>query len=127
MTILWNVNHEFNSLFLRWPTIVVVAVCMAMDGSGTLCQDIRIALGAVAPAPLRASAAETVLRGNALDEALFEKASLKAREAAEPITDVRGSADYRAALIQTLTRDALRQAKEEILYISKGSMMKMQS
>ncbi|MBW1945770.1 MAG: xanthine dehydrogenase family protein subunit M [Deltaproteobacteria bacterium] len=95
--------------------LVGVAVCMVMDGSGTLCQDIRIALGAVAPAPLRASAAETVLRGNALEEELFEKAALKAREAAEPITDVRGSADYRAALVQTLTRDALRQLKEAVV------------
>ena len=94
--------------------LVGVSVCLVMDSTGTNCQDVRIALGAVAPVPLRASSAETVLRGNALEEELFEEAAVKAREAAEPITDVRGSADYRAALVQTLTQDALRQAKEAV-------------
>ena len=94
--------------------LVGVAVCLVMDGSGKHCEDVRIALGAVAPAPMRASEAETVLRGNALENDLFEKAAAKAREAAEPITDVRGSADYRAALVQTLTLDVLRQVSESI-------------
>jgi carbon-monoxide dehydrogenase medium subunit len=91
--------------------LVGVAVCVVMDGSGNLCEDVRIALGAVAPVPLRASEAEAVLRGNALEEEYLEKAARKAREAAEPITDVRGSAEYRASLVQTLTLDALRQLR----------------
>ncbi len=92
--------------------LVGVGVCLVLDSSGTNCQDVRIALGAMAPVPLRVSAAEKVLRGNVLKEDLFEEAALKAKEVAEPITDVRGSADYRTALVQTLTRDALRQAKD---------------
>ncbi len=92
--------------------LVGVAVCLVMDSSGTHCQDVRIALGAVAPVPVRVSAAEKVLRGNVLKEDLFEEAAAKAREVAEPITDVRGSADYRTALVEPLTRDALRQAKD---------------
>jgi carbon-monoxide dehydrogenase medium subunit len=62
--------------------------------------------------PVRVSAAEKVLRGNVLKEDLFEAAAVKAKEVAAPITDVRGSAAYRAAVVQTLTRDALRQAKD---------------
>lgn len=92
--------------------LVGVAVCLATDSSGTNCQDARIALGAVAPVPVRVSAAEKVLRGNVLKEDLFEAAAVKAKEVAAPITDVRGSAAYRAAVVQTLTRDALRQAKD---------------
>jgi carbon-monoxide dehydrogenase medium subunit len=92
--------------------LVGVAVCLVTDSSGTKCQDIRIALGAVAPVPVRVSEAEKVLRGNGLEEDLFEAAAVKAREEAAPITDVRGSAAYRTALVQTLTRDALRQAKD---------------
>ena len=92
--------------------LVGVGVWLVLDSSGTNCQDVRIALGAMAPVPLRVSAAEKVLRGNVLKEDLFEEAALKAKEVAEPITDVRGSADYRTALVQTLTRDALRQAKD---------------
>lgn len=91
--------------------LVGVAVCLVMDSSGTNCQDVRIALGAVAPVPVRVSAAEKVLRGNVLKEDLFEEAAVKAKEVAKPITDVRGSADYRTTLVQTLTRDALRKAK----------------
>jgi carbon-monoxide dehydrogenase medium subunit len=94
--------------------LVGVAVCLVTDSSGTNCQDVRIALGAVSPVPVRVSEAEKVLRGNVLKEDLFEAAAVKAREAAAPITDVRGSAAYRATLVQTLTRDALRQAKEMV-------------
>jgi carbon-monoxide dehydrogenase medium subunit len=92
--------------------LVGVAVCLVVDSSRTNCQDVRIALGAVAPVPVRVSAAEKVLRGNVLNEDLFQEAAVKAKEVAEPITDVRGSAEYRAALVQTLTRDALRQVKD---------------
>ncbi len=92
--------------------LVGVGVCLVLDSSGTNCQDVRIALGAVAPVPLRVSAAEKVLRGKVLKEDLFEEAAVKAKEVAEPITDARGSADYRTALVKTLTRDALRQAKD---------------
>ncbi len=94
--------------------LVGVAVWMVLDDAKARCQDIRIALGAVAPVPLRASAAEAVLQGQPLEEERFEEAAAKAREAAEPITDVRGSAEYRAALVRTLTLDALRQVKEAI-------------
>lgn len=94
--------------------LVGVAACLVMDESKTRCQDARIALGAVAPVPLRASRAEEVLRGKALEEKRLEEAAVKAREAAEPITDVRGSADYRASLVRILTLDALRQIREAV-------------
>lgn len=89
--------------------LVGVAVCLVMESSGAICQEARIALGAVALTPVRAAAAEKVLRGSVLSEDLFEEAAEKAKEAALPITDVRGSAEYREALVQILTRDALRQ------------------
>lgn len=88
--------------------LVGVAVCLVMESSGAICQEVRIALGAVALTPVRAAAAEKVLRGNVLSEDLFEEAAVKAKEAALPITDVRGSAEYREALVQILTQDALR-------------------
>lgn len=94
--------------------LVGVAVCLVMDESKAVCQDARIALGAVAPVPMRVPEAEAVLQGNALEEDTFEQAAVKAREAAEPITDVRGSADYRAGLVKALTLDVLRQVSESI-------------
>jgi CO/xanthine dehydrogenase FAD-binding subunit len=94
--------------------LVGVAVCLVVDGSGKKCKEVRIALGAVAPTPIRVPAAEKVLRGNALDDDLFEKAGIRAKEAAQPIDDVRASSEYREALVQVLTRDALKRAYDAI-------------
>lgn len=91
--------------------VVGISACVVMDSSRKTCREVRIALGAVTPTPTRALAAEKVLCGNVLDEDLFEEVAIKAKEVAQPITDVRSSATYRAALVQILTRDVLRQVK----------------
>ena len=89
--------------------VVGVAVCLIMDGTGKVCQEARIALGAVAPIPVRAPAAEKVLQGKVLSEDLIKEAGIKAKEAAKPISDVRSSSDFRVALVEVLTRDTLKQ------------------
>ena len=70
----------------------------------------RIVLGAVAPVPKMVAAAGAELVGQAPDEAAFGRAANIAREAAEPISDVRGSADFRREIVGVLTRRALRAA-----------------
>jgi carbon-monoxide dehydrogenase medium subunit len=92
--------------------LVGVAISMVLNSSRTTCREIRIALGAVAPTPIRASVAEEVLSGNQLKEDLFEETAIKAREAAQPLTDVRCSAAYRTALVEKLTLDALWQVRK---------------
>ena len=72
-------------------------------------QEARMALGAVAPIPVRAPAAEKVLQGKVLNEDLIKEAGIKAKEAAKPISDVRSSSDFRVALVEVLTRDTLKQ------------------
>ncbi len=67
----------------------------------------RIALAAVAPTPVRAYAAEKSLEGSVIDEAAIDRAAELAVEAAVPITDVRGSAEYRKELVKVLTRRTL--------------------
>ncbi len=75
-----------------------------------VCQEARIVLGAVGPTPIRAREAEASLAGRALNEATIEEAAQQAAQAARPISDVRGSAEYRRHLVAVLTRRTLRQA-----------------
>jgi carbon-monoxide dehydrogenase medium subunit len=69
--------------------------------------EVRIALGAVAATPVRAPEAEAFLRGAPMDGATIREAAQLAAERATPISDVRGSAAYRTAMIAALTRRAL--------------------
>jgi len=71
------------------------------------CTGVRIVLGAVAPTPIRAVRAEAALEGQVLSEAVAEKAGQIAAEEAKPISDVRSSADYRRAMVGTMTKRAL--------------------
>ncbi len=71
------------------------------------CTGVRIVLGAVAPTPIRAKGAEAALEGQVLTEALAEKVGQLAAEEAKPISDVRSSADYRRAMVGTMTKRAL--------------------
>jgi CO/xanthine dehydrogenase FAD-binding subunit len=89
----------------------VLAVFAPGFGPGaTVVQDARLVLGAVAPTPIRATAAEQMLIGRNLDEDSISEVSLKAAEEARPISDVRATAEYRRTLVETLSRRALRAA-----------------
>jgi carbon-monoxide dehydrogenase medium subunit len=92
--------------------IAFVGVAAAIDleaGDGVI-RDARIALGAVAPTPIRASRAEQALRGERLTDQVVEEAGRLAAEAARPITDVRASAEYRKEMVNVLTQRTVRHA-----------------
>jgi carbon-monoxide dehydrogenase medium subunit len=83
---------------------VAASITLGADGRCTSC---RIALGAVAPVPLRSGMAEGSLEGHRLTPALIEQAGELAAGAARPISDIRGSADYRRAIVRVLTTRVL--------------------
>jgi carbon-monoxide dehydrogenase medium subunit len=87
-------------------SVVSAAVMVEGDGDGH-CRQARIALGAVAPRPIRARAAEDLLRGRPLDPATIAEAARLATESASPIDDIRGSAAYRRRMIGVLVRRLL--------------------
>jgi carbon-monoxide dehydrogenase medium subunit len=87
--------------------LVGVAVAAAMDGDKW--KNVRIALGAVAPTPIRARRAEKLLEGKRTDAALMQEAGQIASEEASPISDVRASAWYRKELVKVLVQRALEQ------------------
>jgi carbon-monoxide dehydrogenase medium subunit len=87
-------------------SLVNVAAGIQVDRSSRI-QWARIALGAVAPTAIRATATEVKLRGGALDaESIAEAAESVMREV-RSITDIRASAEYRREMCRVLTRRAL--------------------
>jgi len=94
--------------------IVGVAVWFVLDSKKNICKDVKIALGAVAPIPMRAKKAEAILRGKPLDEDLIESAATMASEESKPIDDIRGSAEYRREMVKVLTKRAIQQSLEKI-------------
>lgn len=86
---------------------VGVAVLNVLGGNSP---DVRIALGAVAPTPVRAKKAELLLaQSQSIDKALIQQASQAVSEDIAPISDVRASAAYRREMAVNLTRRALEQ------------------
>ena len=88
-------------------------VDLATVGVAVVCirDEVRIALGAVAPVPVRAFKTEELLKGKTIDESLLEKAGRSALTEVSPISDIRSSQEYREEIIKVLVRRAILQAK----------------
>ena len=93
----------------RSMDLAVVGVAVVAIPEDGVLRDIRIALGAVAPTPIRARRAEEVLRGRNPNEELIKKAAQIAEEEARPIDDHRASAWYRKKMVNVLVKRALQQ------------------
>lgn len=93
--------------------IVGVAVALTLETKSKVCQDIKIALGAVAPTPIRARKAEEILTGNTINDDLIDRSSLSASDEARPISDARASAEYRKEMVKVFTGRAIREAMSE--------------
>jgi aerobic carbon-monoxide dehydrogenase medium subunit len=92
--------------------IAVVGVASQVTLADGMCRKARIALAAVAPVPVRATAAEQALEGQPLTPQAITRAADLAVESARPISDQRGSAEYRRHLVRVLTRRTLTLALE---------------
>ncbi|MBI3973128.1 MAG: FAD binding domain-containing protein [Chloroflexi bacterium] len=89
---------------------VGVAAAVELEPGDGVIREAKIALGAVAPTPIRVPKAEATLRGQRLTDERLEEAGREAADAAKPITDVRASAEYRKEMVHVLTKRAIRQA-----------------
>jgi aerobic carbon-monoxide dehydrogenase medium subunit len=85
---------------------VGVAVQMALDPKRTVA-GIRMALAASGPTPMRAVKAEQALVGKRAGSTAFAEAARIAAEEGKPEADLRGSAEYKRAMIEVFTRRAL--------------------
>lgn len=86
-------------------------VSLTLDEQG-VCQAARVAIGAVAPTALLVPAAAEALIGSKLDDAVLEAAGKAASAAAKPITDKRGTVEFRTHVVGVLTRRSARIAGE---------------
>jgi carbon-monoxide dehydrogenase medium subunit len=87
--------------------LVGVAVFLRLDLDKQLCTEARIALGAVAPTPIRAPMAEEILLGKKVDEVLAGEAGKVASGVCRPISDIRSSLEYRCHMVEVLTKRAV--------------------
>ena len=94
----------------RSMDLAVVGVAAVVVVENGICNDIRIALGAVAPTPIRARQAENSMRGRKLSNEVIEEAAQIAATECRPINDHRASAEYRCNMVEVLTKQAIQQA-----------------
>lgn len=102
--------RAFGQRAANFITVAGVAAFLRLEQGR--CAEARVALGAVAPTPVRVPAAEALLAGRPLDRAAVAAAVRAARAHAAPISDLRGSADHRRELVEALCARAIGAAQE---------------
>jgi len=90
-----------------YPT---VGVAVALDVVNGRCQDVRIGISAAGPTPIRARPAEDVLRGQTLNPELLRAAAATVPPITDPVSDHRGSANYKSRMAEVFVRRALEHA-----------------
>ena len=94
---------------LSLPMAAAAAV-VVMDGE--ICREATVALGAVAPTPIMATAAGEAIAGRELTDESLAEAGERAAKAAVPIDDLRATKEYRLELVKVLTRRVLKAAAD---------------
>jgi CO/xanthine dehydrogenase FAD-binding subunit len=89
-----------------------VGVFVQLDASGQNFESARIALASVGPTPILASAAGDSLSGKPVNDDTIAAAAALAKDAATPITDMRGTIEQRRQLVEVLTGRMIKQAVE---------------
>jgi carbon-monoxide dehydrogenase medium subunit len=88
-------------------TLSIVSVATSVTVEDGVFKDVKVALGAVAPTPMRISTLEQFLIGQEANESLIDDGAKKVTDEIQPITDVRASAEYRKEMSYILTRRAI--------------------
>jgi len=106
--------EEGKSAFLKLGrrkafTLSVVSAAAFARIRGGKFEEVRVALGAVAPTPIRGRKVEETLRGSEVNEQNIAQAAECIKEEVKPITDVRASEEYRREMSCVLTRRVLEQ------------------
>jgi carbon-monoxide dehydrogenase medium subunit len=95
--------------------IAVVNAAALISVESGRCRTCRIAVGAVAPTPLRLRKVEALLEGEEVSPDLLEEAAKKVEEEVHPISDIRSTQHYRRIVSGVLVRRALERALETLM------------
>jgi len=102
-------NYQRFSL-RRGSALAVASVAALVILDGEKIAEARVILGSVAPVPLPATQCVQIVTGQKPTDDLFARAGKAAASEAQPITDIRGSKEYRRDLVKVLTARALKEA-----------------
>ncbi len=117
-----QISERVSSAFIKLgrrqaACLSVVNTAVALTMEGDVCTKARIALGAVAPIPMRATVAESHLAGKTLTPEVIQQAADLAANETTPISDIRASREYRKEMSRVLVRrginEALQDSREE--------------
>ncbi|MBT6024444.1 MAG: xanthine dehydrogenase family protein subunit M [Gammaproteobacteria bacterium] len=95
--------------------IAVAGVGVRVSVENGICTDARVAIGAVAPTALLVPGAADALIGSSLDEAALAAAGQACKDSASPISDKRGTAEYRQKVVAVLCKRAIAIAHKRAL------------
>ena len=108
-------DHQ-GSAFLKVARVAAdiskLSCAVALQRDGDRCGSCRIALGAVAPVPMRVKGAEEILSGRQMDAALMDKAAERVSAEIRPISDVRSTETYRREVAAVIFKDVFDMAWE---------------
>jgi len=100
-------GYFIKSALRRAQAISVVNACVILELEGEIIRNARITLGSVAPTVIHAKSAESYLDEKSIsDEVIFTAAELAGKDAT-PISDVRGSDQYRSYVVCVIVKNAL--------------------
>ncbi len=106
-----NTGWSFSELSRRSGDFAIVAVGILLFSEAPgVCREARIAMGGVAPTPVRAQAAEALLAGKKLSEKLIAKAAQQAAEETDTEPDYHASAEYRMDMARVFVKKGLQKA-----------------
>ena len=89
-----------------------VGVAASLRKDGGVIRDVRIGLGALGSTPLRARDAEAILEGQPPEEGTLRAVAAAVQAQVDPLSDLRGSADYKRDMAAVFTYRALQRALE---------------
>ncbi len=90
--------------------ISVANMSLIVKKDGDKCDDIAVAFGAVGPVPLRATSVEKAARGGVFNDEFVAACAKAVQQDISPISDIRGSADYRRHVAANILARALTDA-----------------